>query len=1058
MKTKRKKHLKVAGVITFIVVSVIVVLTQNNTTYYTDAQYQKKPGGYSDFFRTITVPIGQDNSGYLPGYRLHELEHLKKAQSVLKSSFSDTLVWTSRGPVNVGGRTRSILVDPDDPEQKTWYAGTAGGGIWKTTDAGQSWTDLTPDLPNLSTVALSMAASNHDVIYAGTGEGFGGVGMITGDGIFKTEDRGTTWNRIESTRHEDFYYINDILVDLQDENELLVATNRGIYHTSDGGAQWDTVYKTGFRVQDLARNPGNPLTIYAAVNTLGVIRSNDGGLTWNPANEGISDVRRLSLAISPVDTSWVYASAELRSGDMTVFISRDAGENWVRTGKDDAFFNFHGAQGWYNNTISADPYLKNKAYVGGVYVGALTFEETIEEGPSEILSTDTVNTSSFLDFINFGGFYFGGGMSTGLEEGADVTEEDFVSVELRFGPGRTQKAHRFQVPDGEGPGVPRNDYAYFDYIEVPFEVWDITNNRQLMVSVRDQERDGAFNLIERDPDDPIPGREYIFIHAVDYDENIPDDSIARTGGHYYKMMYFFWPTLAGGGVWDPNNLPESMISIEFGSYPVQMAKTEVISSTSVNTNLHVDHHQLVILPGDSETDDHTMISANDGGVAVSNNTGQSWEQLTNGFYTTQFYGVAKRAGKDVFIGGMQDNGTWMSPGTAIATDSVEYSAVLGGDGFEVLWHPETSSKIIGSIYNNNFFVSLNSGVFWQQSIGGLGTSGPFISKLSHSRSRPDTIYTIDAEGVYMHPLFGSSNTNWQLTSINEGLAYYGTASSAIDVEVSEAEPSIVWAGQGMFSEPLLDIFVSEDYGESFSPVQQYTEVELGFISAIETHPVDPGTAFLLFSYHGKPKILRTTDLGESWQDISGFGTDSVSNNGFPDVVVLSLLVMPHDPNVIWAGTEIGIVESVDNGVSWHLLDSDFPNVSVYQMFYQDDMIVLATHGRGIWTAGDEVVIPEDDDDNDDDTFLNRFVSSKFKAKLYPNPADTDLMVSVKGGTPGRVYTDIYAVSGRLVRSDKHELITSEQVLRLDVSNITPGNYILKIRNEAGTTAENLIIR
>lgn len=1013
-----------------------------------------KAGGYAEFFRTITVPIGADVSGYMPGYRLAELNQLKNRRSVLKSSFSDTLVWTPRGPVNVGGRTRSILIDPDDPTHSTWYAGTAGGGIWKTEDAGQSWIDLTPELPNLSTVALSMAESNHDVIFAGTGEGFGGVGMITGDGIFKSEDRGASWNRIESTKHEDFYYINDILVDPADENELLVATNRGIYHTTDGGASWDTVYKKGYRVQDLVRNPKRPSTIYAAVNTAGIIRSYDAGLTWSAAGEGIKDVRRLSIAVSPVDTNWVFASAETRRDDLAVYVSKDAGNTWVRNGEDNAFFNFLGAQGWYNNTIVADPFLKNKVYVGGVYVGGLTFDEAITQSEPDVLSADTTGTSAFLDFINFGGFYLGGGMSTGLEEEANVNEEDFVSVELRFGPGRMQKAHRFQVPEGEGPGVPPADYTYYDYVDVPFEVWDVTNNRQLMVSVRDQERDGAFNLIERDPDDPIPGREYIFIHSVPYDPAGPDAEIAVAGGHFYKMIYFFWPTLATDAAWDPENLPESRISVEFGSYPVQMAGTSVISSTARNTNLHVDHHHLVILPGTSASDAYTMLSANDGGVAISENSGNSWEQLTNGFFTTQFYGVAKRGGKDVFIGGMQDNGTWISPSSEVATDSIEYAPALGGDGFEALWHPESSGRIIASIYNNRFYVSQTAGAFWQETIDGLGDTGPFISKLSHSRLRPDTIYTVDAAGVYMHPRFGNANTAWELTPIEEGFDYYGSATSAIDVEVSEADPSVIWAGQAMFDEPLLNIFRSDDYGESFTPVQQYTEVELGFISAIETHPVDPNTAYLLFSYQGKPKILRTVDKGDTWEDISGFGTNEVSNNGFPDVVVLSLLVMPHDPNVIWAGTEIGIVESVDNGASWHLLDSDFPNVAVYQMFYQDDMIVLATHGRGIWTAGDSVVVEKEVVQ----TAAEDFISPAFKTRVYPNPARDQLSVSIKGGQPGKIHLQLYAITGQLVQSRKQDMITGEQVVQLDLSDHAPGNYVLTIRNGTHSVSENIVIR
>ncbi len=1017
MKHKNITTVKLTGAIAFILVSIYIVFTQDLTGDVARTVYDKKPGGFQDYFKTITVPIGEQVSGYSAGHRFTELEGLKKKHSVLKSSFSDTLVWQPRGPYNIGGRTRKILVDPDDPSGETWFAGTAGGGIWKTIDGGQSWTDMTPDMPNLSTVALCMAESDHDVIFAGTGEGFGGVGMITGDGLFKSSDRGETWNRIESTKHVDFFYINDIWVSPEDINTLLMATNSGLYKTKDGGDTWDTVYKSGYRVQDLHQNPDKPSTLYAAVNTLGILKSYDSGDTWELFNNGLKDVRRLAVAVSPADTSYVFTSAEKKNQTMAVYLSTDGGETWTPNSEDENFINFHSLQGWFNNTLAADPYIKEKVFVGGTYLGALTFGESFEESTPTILNVDTLNTISFLDFINFGGSQLGGGMSTGLEEEANVTLEDFLSIEMRFGPGLSQKAHRFQVPEGEGPGVPPADYTYYDYVDIPFQVWDVTNDRQLMVSFRDQERDGAFNLIIRPEEDEIPGREYIFIHAIEYDASNPDPAIAVAGGHYEKMMYFFWPTLTAGGEWNPGALPESKLSIEFGSYAVQEAVTEVIASDTRNSYVHVDHHDIVIIPGASAGADHTIITANDGGVAVSKNTGNTWKETDNGFYTTQFYGVAKKTGEDVFIGGMQDNGTWRSPDQVIATEETEYSYAMGGDGFETLWHPTAKSKMIVSVYGNKFF-SLRKGV-WEESVSGLGDSGPFISKLSHSRARPDTVYTIEAEGVYMHPAFASSAGRWQLTRIEEGLSYYGRSTSAIDVEVSKADPSVIWAGQGMYEEPVLNIFISEDYAQTFNPVSIYPDVEMGFISAIETHPVDPNTAYVLFSYHGKPKILRTEDKGANWEDISGFGTNSISSNGFPDVVVLSLLVFPHDPDVIWAGTEIGIVESIDNGATWHLLDSDFPNVTVYQLDFQDNQVILGTHGRGIWTAGEEIVIGTE----------QHAVLDAFDAKVYPNPAHEKLYIELSGIDQGELSLKLMTVTGQMISEETRTLTAPGEVLQ-----------------------------
>ena len=104
---------------------------------------------------------------------------------------------------------------------------------------------------------------------------------------------------------------------------------------------------------------------------------------------------------------------------------------------------------------------------------------------------------------------------------------------------------------------------------------------------------------------------------------------------------------------------------------------------------------------------------------------------------------------------------------------------------------------------------------------------------------------------------------------------------------------------------------------------------------------------------GAAKIIETKDLGETWNDLSGFNLNvsGKSSNGFPDVTVYSLLVMPHDPNIIWAGTEIGLFETIDRGQSWHKVVGDLPNVTIWDMKIKDQgQVVFATHGRGIWTA------------------------------------------------------------------------------------------------------------
>ena len=106
---------------------------------------------------------------------------------------------------------------------------------------------------------------------------------------------------------------------------------------------------------------------------------------------------------------------------------------------------------------------------------------------------------------------------------------------------------------------------------------------------------------------------------------------------------------------------------------------------------------------------------------------------------------------------------------------------------------------------------------------------------------------------------------------------------------------------------------------------------------------------------GLPKILKTEDLGQTWLDISGFDpATGLSDRGFPNVASHSFLCFPNNPDHIWVGTEIGIIETLNGGDSWALLNSNMPMVNILDMKIQDDQVILATYGRGIWS----VTIPE----------------------------------------------------------------------------------------------------
>ena len=693
-------------------------------------------------------------------------------------------------------------------------------------------------------------------------------------------------------------------------------------------------------------------------------------------------------------------------------------------------------QGWFNNIIDVHPFNDDIVYVGGVNLGKIEFQGGLSTSDPQVIRVDTFHTAGIMDFINFGADYFGGAMATGdKEDGEEILSSDWASVEIRFGPGISQKACRFTVPEGEGQGVPPEDYSYRDYVNVPFEVWNIDDNKQLMASFRDQERDGEFNLIERDIDNDIPGREYIFVNAVEYNESAPHPEIAKDGGYTYKQLYFFWPTLPEDSTWNPSSLPESKIRILYGTFSLvnEQSTVTVLADDKKNKELHVDHHEFAMIVTDEETQKFTILEANDGGLGISYDEGKTWEQIKNGYITTQFYGVAKKPGYHEYIGGMQDNGTWQSPAGQTASSSSEYNDKIAGDGFEALWHPVYHHRIIGSAYYNRFYVTNDGGETWESAYEGINDDGPFISRLSHSILKPDVIFAVGSKGVFRHNNFGLGRYGWELIEIENGWSINNTVTSWHNVRVSLATDTIVWAGAGMYSKPDLHIFVSKNGGDSFKPVSEYPDVKLGYITGLATHPIDPCTAYVLFSLKGKPKILRTKDLGNSWKDISGFGKNDSSSRGFPDVMVYSLLVMPENTNILWAGTEIGIFESTNNGYTWHYADNGLPPVSVWNMFIQDNQIIVATHGRGIWSLDLDAVnfIEDMPGDNGSET------------RLFPNPCNGEFSIIIKNDYFGDLKFHVFDMNGKLIAVFKGTKSSEISEYSIKLNNADAGNYIVK---------------
>lgn len=387
-----------------------------------------------------------------------------------------------------------------------------------------------------------------------------------------------------------------------------------------------------------------------------------------------------------------------------------------------------------------------------------------------------------------------------------------------------------------------------------------------------------------------------------------------------------------------------------GSNFVSKSIASGYDSAQINNEVHVDQHGMEFILGNNQQ--FRILLANDGGVYSTSfktdpgNTEGDWSDIAIGKNTTQFYGATKQNGADNYLAGAQDNGTWISFGNN-SNSTKNYQTILGGDGFEVIWHYNKPGNFIGVSQN---YGAVGRYINYQGALSNFAESGnsavaPFYAKLSNADNNPDVVFAITMSGVWRSTDFAGS---WNLVPITDG--FKPTFSSSLNVEVSTADPNVVWAGGAMTEDGLTSLYVSEDNGQTFTKTNSFDNPKNNHslnISGIGTSLIERKRAYALFSAQGAAKILKTEDLGATWTDISGFA--GTTKTGFPDVAVHSILEMPFDKNIIWAGTDIGIFETTNGGTNWSLLNNFIP-VAVYDMKIVNDQVVISTYGRGIWSA------------------------------------------------------------------------------------------------------------
>lgn len=950
-------------------------------------------------------------------------------------------MWIERGPNNVGGRTRAMLFDPNDPTDNTVFAGGVSGGLWKNTNissANSEW--IRVGIPeNLTVSSLAYDPNNTNTFYVGTGESYVGHtdGSINGDGIWKSSDGGNTWTNIFGGNTGVSYFVSASNITIN--SPAGIAGDYESFPTDNFGSEITSTITADFILaNDATGTPTEACNDFgpSAAGKIAVIRRGDCSFVIKVKNAqdagAIGVIMMNNVSGEPIPMGGEDASITIPA----VMVTKETGdiiEAAMAAGTVNGSLN--PATGDFTATVVPgvqhinDIKIKNNGGVSEIYVAA-----------ADALY-GTSNAATTIGGLSYGVYKsIDGGVNwseIALPLTANGNKHCPNDIEIDFD-GTIWIATTRSKLFGDGGGVifSSTDGTTFN------EVYTVADGMRTQIAVSKTDAGKIYVLAETETGVTIKKTTSGFVPAFaiqskalpnDADTGIPANDFTR-GQAFYDLLLEVHPTndelVFAGGI----DLFESTNGATAWSQISKWSNNNNLSALNVPL-VHADQH----IAAFGHNDPNKVIFGNDGGVYYSTDGGATIEPRNNGYNTSQYYtlGVGPTAAftGDYFAGGLQDNGTQLTEnGDPFGADNA--TEISGGDGAFTFFDQDGTDRYVITNYVYNDAILLYN--FDGQNVtinNENGSNGAFINPGALD-SNLDILYTnYSAAGNYIIKRYSGIKSAGTLTKTDLTNVELTTTPTAFNVSPHTTASSSLLVGT-----VLGDVILVEN-ADGATPTWTSLDENLlvGSVSDVEFGQSE-NDIFVTMHNYGVNNIWYTNNQGATWQAKDG---------NLPDLPVKAILQNPLNLEEVIIGTELGVWYTNNfssANPTWNPSFNGMSNVKVLDLDLRDDnMVFAATYGRGVF-SGQFTATPLSTENN---------VFASNNLRIYPTASNGNIKVVSKEYIDN-AKLNVYNMSGKRVYSDDLDL--SETETSINLTNLQSGLYLMKFSKDNIETTHKIIIK